>query len=197
MLMEWSTATAAADPVLVVPWQAPDGSARWVDLREDDFALDEISEADAHPALLAALRALNSGRSPVFTAKCDVWPMESDDLEATRDDLLLEEEQAVEGLASYIDLLWRDRSIFASRHRMEQVVHRLERTVEELPGSLAKVEAVVRPAVVDLDGSVAEGYCLSLYVKGVGVDAAEADQRWSAAVREVAALFRRSELLAL
>ena len=197
MLMEWSTATAAADPVLVVPWQAPDGSARWVDLREDDFALDEISEADAHPALLAALRALNSARSPVFTAKCDVWPMESDDLEATRDDLLLEEEQAVEGLASYIDLLWRDRSIFASRHRMEQVVHRLERTVEELPGSLAKVEAVVRPAVVDLDGSVAEGYCLSLYVKGVGVDTAEADQRWSAAVREVAALFRRSELLAL
>lgn len=195
MLMEWSTAAAQDDPVLVVPWQAPDGSACWVDLREDDFALDEIREADEHPALLAALRALNSGRSPVFTAKCDVWAMEPEELLATRDDLLLEAEQAGAGMACYLDLLWRDRGIFASRHRTEQVLYRLDRMVEELPGSLAKTEAVVRPAVVELDGSVAEGYCLSLYVKGVGVDAAEAGERWSAALGEVAGLFRRSELL--
>ena len=195
--MEWSTATAADDPVLVVPWQAPDGSVRWVDLREDDFALDEIREADEHPALLAALRALNSGRSPVFTAKCDVWAMEAEELLATRNDLLLEAEQAAAGMACYLDLLWRDRGIFASRHRTEQVLYRLERMVEELPGSLAKAEAVVRPAVVDLDGGVAEGYCLSLYVKGVGVDGAEAEERWSAALREVVALFRGSELLTL
>ncbi|WP_419807184.1 hypothetical protein [Terriglobus sp.] len=195
--MEWSTATAADDPVLVVPWQAPDGDVRWVDLREDDFALDEISEADEHPALLAALRALNSGRSPVFTAKCDVWAMEEEELAGTRDDLMLEQDQAEAGMACYLDLLWRDRGIFASRHRTEQVLHRLDRMVEELPGSLAKAEAVVRPAVVELDGSVAEGYCLSLYVKGVGVDEAEAKQRWSAALREVTALFRGSELLTL
>ena len=195
--MEWSTAIAADDPVLVVPWQSPDGRLQWVDLREDDFALDEIQEADEHPALLAALRALNSARSPVFTAKCDVWPMETEELEATRDDLLLEPEQAGAGVACYLDLLWRDRGIFASRHRTEQVLHRLDRMIEELPGSLAKAEAVVRPAVVELDGAVAEGYCLSMYVKGVGVDEAEADQRWSAALGEVTALFRRSELLTL
>ena len=197
MLMEWSTATAADDAVLVVPWQAPDGGAQWVDLREDDFALDEIPEAAEHPALLAALRALNSGRSPVFTAKCDAWAMGPEELTATRNDLLLEEEQAQAGAACYLDLLWRDRGIFASRHRTEQVLYRLDRMIEELPGALAKAEAVVRPAVVDLDGSVAEGYCLSLYVKGVGVDAAEADERWSAALGEVVALFRQSELLTL
>lgn len=195
--MEWSTETASDDPVLVVPWQAPDGAARWVDLREDEFALDEIGEADAYPALLSALRALNSARSPVFTAKCDVWEMDEKELASTRDDLLLEAEQAVAGMACYLDLLWRDRAIFASRHRTEQALYRLDRMIEELPGSLAKAEAVVRPAVVDLDGAVAEGYCLSLYVKGVGVDTAEADERWSAALREVAGLFRSSELLAL
>lgn len=197
MLMEWSTATAPDDPVLVVPWHAPDGSVQWVDLREDDFALDEVREADEYPALLAALRALNSSRSPVFTAKCDVWAMENEELVATRDDLLLEPEQAEAGLACYIDLLWRDRGIFASRHRTEQVLHRLERLIEELPGSLSKAEAVVRPAVVDLDGAVREGYCLSLYVKGVGVDASEAEERWSAALRDIAGLFRSSELLAM
>ncbi len=195
--MEWSTATAMDDPVLVVPWQTPDGDGRWVDLREDDFGLDEIREADEHPALLSALRALNSGRSPVFTAKCDVWAMGEDELAATRDDLLLEAEQAETGMACYLDLLWRDRAIFASRHRTEQMLYRLDRMIEELPGTLAKAEAVIRPAVVELDGAVGEGYCLSLYVKGVGVDAAEADERWSAALAEVAALFRRSELLAL
>ena len=123
--------------------------------------------------------------------------MEWEELAATRDDLLLEDEQAGAGIACYLDLLWRDRGIFASRHRTEQVLHRLDRMIEELPGSLAKAEAVVRPAVVDLHGAVAEGYCLSLYVKGVGVDRAEAEERWSAALREVAALFRHSELLTL
>ena len=196
MLMEWSTACGAEDPVLVVPWSSQDGRLRWVDLRTDPDALDEIVEADNHPALLAALRALNATRSPVFSAKCDVWSMDEEELSATRDDLLLDAEVAGAGVSCYLDLLWRDRAVFASQHRTAQVLHRMERLAADLPHSLAKIEGVLRPAVVDL-GVVSEGFALTLYVKGVGVDAAEADLRWGEALRDTAAMFRARELLSV
>ena len=193
MLSEWSSECGPDDPVLVVPWQAPGSELRWVDLRDDPDALDEIAEADEHPAMLAALRALNGPRSPVFTAKCDAWAMEAEELAATRDDLLLDGEVAQAGMTSYIDLLWRERAVFASRHQMETLLYRLDRISGELHHPLSKVECVLRPAVLDLNGAI-EGYAVSLYLKGVGVDAEEAGQRWSAALRDVAGLFRSREL---
>jgi hypothetical protein len=194
MLTDWSAACGADDPVLVVPWASPDGSLQWVDLREDPYAVNDIPEAEDHPALLAGLRALNGSRSPVFTAKCDVWPMDGDELDALRDEMLLDEEVAGAGLACYIDLLWRERGIFASRHRMEQMLHRLDRLLTELPYSLAAAELTMRPAVIDLEGTVAEGFAITLYVKGLGVDETEAAQRWDEALRAVTAVFRSKEL---
>ncbi len=196
MLMEWSTECGLEDPVLVVPWNSPEGEVQWVDLRTDPDAMDHIAEADEHPPLLAALRALNAARSPVFTAKCDVWGMTAEELEAVRDDLLLEPEVAVAGTSCYIDLLWRERAVFASQHRTAQVLHRMDRLANELPHSLAKLEAVLRPAVVDLE-AVSEGFAITLYVKGVGVDMAEAEVRWAAALADTVAIFRARELLSI
>ncbi len=197
MLSEWNAECGADDPVLVVPWSSPDGFNSWVDLRSDPDALDEIAEADEHPALLAALRSLNGTRSPVFTAKCDAWPMDGDELAATRDDLLLDPEVAAAGFTSYIDLLWRDRAVFASRHRMEGVLYRAERLAADLPHALAKLEWILRPAVADLEGTVAEGFTVTLYVKALGVDENEAAERWDEALRAATALLRSKELAGL
>ena len=201
MLSEWSTECSVDDPVLVVPWSNEDGSLHWVDLRaemrddpEFDDGLDEIHEADAHPALLGTLRTLNAARSPVFTAKCDVWSMDEDELSALRMDLMLDDGVAEAGITSYIDLLWRERRIFTSRHQAEQLLHRLDRLAGELPHSLAKLECILRPAVIELDGVVQEGYAVSLYVKGCGVDASEAETRWGAALRDVARLLRSRDM---
>jgi hypothetical protein len=194
VLAEWNAACGVDDPVLVVPWSSPDGALHWVDLRDDPDALDNVTEADEYPALLAALRTMNGNRSPVFTAKCDVWTMEADEVEATRDELMLEEDVATAGVASYVDALWRERSIFTSRHRMEQMLYRIDRLAADLPHSLALLECTLRPAVADLDGSVAEGFAVTLYVKAIGVDEAEAQERWDAALRAVALLFRSKEL---
>lgn len=196
MLSEWSAECGEDDPVLVVPWSSPDGQLQWVDLRDNDDALDSIAEADEYPALLASLRALNGTRSPVFTAKCDVWAMDEVELESTRLDLMLETEVAEAGLTSYIDLLWRDRSVFTARPRIEGILYRLERLANDLPYALAKLECVLRPAVVDLDGAVAEGFAVTVYVKAVGVDASEASERWDATLRAVTALLRSRELAA-
>ncbi len=198
MLSEWSAECGADDPVLVVPWQSPDGPLRWVDLRDNPDALDAIAEADEYPALLACLRALNGTRSPVFTAKCDAWPMDLEELETLRAELMVDEEVAQAGFTSYIDLLWRDRATFLSRHRMEGVLYRIDRLASELPHSLAALECVLRPAVVDLDGgAVAEGFAITMYVKAAGVDASEAVERWDAALRDVSTLMRSRELATL
>lgn len=194
MLSEWTAECGTDDPVLVVPWSSPDGSLAWVDLRDDPDALDHVHEADEHPALLAALRALNGTRSPVFTAKCDIWTMDVDELAAMQADLLLEPDQAQSGITCYIDLLWRERSVFASRARTEQMLYRLDRLAGELPQTLSKLEWIVRPAVLDLDGSVREGYAVTLYVKAVGTDEQEAHDRWDAALRGATTLMRAREL---
>lgn len=189
MLTEWSAECAANDPLIEVPWSSPDGALRWIDLRSDPDAVDEITEADEYPSLISSLRALNASRSPVFTSKCDVWAMDADELDAMRADLLLEEDVASDGIVSYIDIVFSDRTTFASRHQAEQMMHRIDRLARDLPHSLAKLELVLRPSVIDLDG-VREGYGITMYVKGTGVDAGEASDRWSAALRDVSRVIR-------
>jgi len=79
MLSEWSAECSADDPVVVVPWSDPSdstGNRRFIDLRENPYDLDHLPEAEQYPPLMHALRALNAARSPVFTAKCDAWPLD-------------------------------------------------------------------------------------------------------------------------
>ena len=73
------------------------------------------------------------------------------------------------------------------------LLHRLDRLASALPHSLAKLECVLRPALLDLDGPM-EGFALTLYVKGTGVDAEEAELRWANALKDVTGLFRTPEL---
>ena len=64
----------------------------------------------------------------------------------------------------------------------------------EMPHALAKLECVLRPALTDLNGAVAEGFALTVYVKAAGVDETEAAERWDAALRDVSTLMRSREL---
>ena len=190
MLSEWSVECGQDDPVLVVPWSDPDNPTRhFIDLRENPYDLDWIEEAAQHPPLLHALRALNAPRSPVFTAKCDVWRLTDEDLAPLRLELDLIEEDAPFGIASYIDLLWRERSIFASFHQHEQLLHRITRLAASLEHSYATLECTLRPALIDFS-TPQEGFAISLYVKALGHDPQAAEEHWGAALNEVAALLR-------
>ncbi len=193
MLFDWSAACAADDPVLVVPWHDATSGLRFIDLRDDPDALDSIVEAEAHPALLQSLRALNGPRSPLFTAKCDVWSADEEELAALRLELQIEPEAAIAGQVSYLDLLCRDRALFASFHQQQHLLGRMERRLAQLDQPFALAEAVVRPALLDLT-TPQEGFCLSLYLKAVGVDAPAADQQWSSALLAVTSVLRSREL---
>ncbi len=196
MLSEWSVECSADDPVLVVPWSDPSdrtGNRRFIDLRENPYDLDHLPEAEQFPPLMHALRALNAARSPVFTAKCDAWPLDAEELDALRVNLDLGADEAPAGFGSYIDILWRERSLFASFHMQEQMLHRLTRFAASLEHSYAMLDCILRPAMVDLSGPQ-EGFAVSLYVKAVGHDAQSAESNWASALDAVVALLRSKDL---
>ena len=215
MLAEWSVECAPDDPVLVVPWSSdqssswdrPSGQARspvaappshFIDLRENPYDLDHLPEAEQYPPLMHALRALNAARSPVFTAKCDAWILDSDEIEQLRInldlDLHLASDDTPSGFASYIDLLLRDRPLFLSFHHNEQLLHRLVRRASPLDHPQAMLDCVIRPALVDLTGPQ-EGFAISLYIKALGPDPRTATEHWAAALDAVVALLRGKDLI--
>jgi hypothetical protein len=196
MLSEWSAECSADDPVLVVPWSDPadpSGNRRFIDLRENPYDLDHLPEAEHYPALMHALRALNAARSPVFTAKCDAWPLEGEELNALRLNLDVLVDETAAGFGSYIDILWRERSLFTSFHQQEQMLHRLTRHAALLDQPTAMLDCVLRPALVDLTGPQ-EGFAVSLYVKALGHDPHSAEENWATALDAVVALLRSKDL---
>lgn len=203
MVVEWSVECSAEDPVLVVPWSVAEAGASegahiadFVDLRENPYDLDQIPEAEQYPPLMQALRALNAPRSAVFTAKCDAWKLDSEELNQMRMHLDIGDDNhgaAAAGFASYIDLVWRDRSIFASFHQSEQLLHRLERLAAPIYQPSAMLDCVLRPALVDLTGPQ-EGFAISLYVKALGPDAESAKHDWASALDAVVALLRSKDI---
>jgi hypothetical protein len=197
MLSEWSSECSADDPVLVVPWSDPadpSGNRRFIDLRENPYDLDHLPEAEHYPALMHALRALNAARSPVFTAKCDAWPLEGEELNALRLNLDVLVDETAAGFGSYIDILWRERSLFTSFHQQEQMLHRITRHAALLDQPIAMLDCVLRPALVDLTGPQ-EGFAVSLYVKALGHDPHSAEENWATALDVVVALLRSKDLV--
>jgi hypothetical protein len=196
MLAEWTAECSADSPVLVVPWSDAESGAHFVNLRAEPYDLAEIKEAERLPALGRALRALNATRSPFITAKCDAWPMSARDsaeqLEPLRIELGLMEEEAACAFTSYIDLLWRERAVFASAHQQQDRLDRIVRRAAKLPFAEAALQCVMRPALLDLDAPL-EGYAATVYVTGLGVNEELAQRHWADALEAIVDLLRSRE----
>jgi hypothetical protein len=192
MLAEWSVECSSEDPVLVVPWNDPEGTAAFVDLRANPYDFDAISEAEQYPPLMQALRALNAARSPVFTAKCDAWRVGGDELIQLQIDLDADSAEAPCGFASYVDVVARERALYTSFHQHEQLLRRLARLAAAVEHTSAAMDCVVRPALVDLEGPQ-QGYAISVYVKALGADEEAASREWALALDAVVALLRSKD----
>ena len=197
MLADWTAACGPDDPVLVVPWSDPNSGARFHNLRAEPYDLAEIAEAESYPALRRALRSLNAGNSGFLTAKCDAWTLYAEEggetLEALRLELDLADEEIAFGFGSYIDLLPRERAVFASAHVASGRFDRFVRRAARLPHPFTALEAVMRPAVVELAAGPLEGYSVSLYVTAVAGDPETAAKRWEAALEDVVQLLRERD----
>ncbi len=93
-----------ADWEIEIDREAPIIDSLWpgfVDLRLYPDCVTELAETKVLPALADALIRLNGKHSPVWTSKCDVWPVKEFD----RFELDAPPEAAADAMACYIDLL--------------------------------------------------------------------------------------------
>jgi len=168
MEADWAVEVGAGLPEVHVPWEG------FVDLRHAQPDLDTIAEAARFPALARALATLNGESSPVFTAKCDVWSMAADEIDP--DEFAARPEDAICGLASYIDVIERDPAKMASFEFHERHVRRLVDDLRALPLRNGRADLVIRAAAVE----GREGYAITLYAAGCGSDAGHAATGWEA-----------------
>jgi hypothetical protein len=168
MEADWAVEVGSNLPGIELPWEG------FVDLRLAQSAIGEIVEAGSHPALLTALSLLNSEASPLFTSKCDVWTLRSDEIDPDEFDANAEDARA--GFASYIDILQLDPEKFASFEYHEGWVRSLTAALRAIALSNGRVDFVVRAAAVDSKS----GYGLTLYAAGCGRDDSTASAAWEA-----------------
>lgn len=175
MEADWSVEIGPSLPRVDGSW---DGFAN---LRKSPEAIDVVAEAREYPALREALLALNSQSSPVFTAKCDAWPVPGEEIDP--DEFNAARETAGAGFASYIDIIERDAARFASFGFHERRVRELTATLRGLGLQQGRVDFVIRAAVFGGQS----GFGVTLYAAGCGVDPGSAQAAWRAVLGAVVA----------
>jgi len=166
MEADWSVEIGPGLPVIDVAWNG------FIDLRSSPERVAGIEEAQRHPAIREALLVLNTGGSPVFTAKCDCWML--DESEIDPDEFAANRETAHTGFASYIDIVDIEPDQFVSFKLHEQQARAIVsalRTVDLLQG---RVDVVVRAAVL----RERNGFGLTLYAAGCGASEPDACAAW-------------------
>jgi len=198
MEADWSVSLAATDPVITVPWAASGddaGKCRFVDLRLGAHLIDEIEEAQARPALRSVLLLLNGAASHLWTAKCDVWTISTEQGDEPFDAYEMEAEpgETAFGAGSYIDLLPRDSEIRGRFDAQERWIRAVTERLRAIPASAVSVELVMRRAQVD----DVPGLGVTWFVKGCGATVHRAGQRWSEALGLALAVIMDARLLSL
>ena len=70
---DFSVELGRDDPVLDFPWTDPDGRLLYFDLKQHPELIAKLEEVENFPELGEFIRTVNSTRSALQSAKCDVW----------------------------------------------------------------------------------------------------------------------------
>jgi hypothetical protein len=173
---DFSIELGREDPVLDLPWKDPAGELAYVDLKRRPELMARIEEAKTFPELGEFLRALNSPRSMVETAKCDAW---------STGELSAEEEiyDASDKFASYVDVVFSNIDARLSLSAHEQFARKLVELLRRAPETPSAAELCVRRCYFAEGDGVREGFYCTLYVSGYGSDGASARQNWGVALK--------------
>ncbi len=166
MEADWAVEVGGDAARIEVDW------AGFVDLRGNPGDVETIVEAREHPALRAALVGLNTAESPVLTTKCDVWTFAGEGIDPLEFDCSADDAQA--GCASYIDVIAREPAWFGSFAEHEAWVRRATLVLRGTSDRQGRVDLVVRAAAA----GGADGFGVTLYAAGCGVDSLAAEEAW-------------------
>lgn len=176
MEADWAAEVGAGLDWIDADW------AGFVDLRGTPGAIREIAEVVEKPALCEALVALNGAASKVFSAKCDVWKLEAEEIDAR--EFEYPPDEVCVGVASYIDLLLRDEEMFAGFERHQAWARRAVEKMRLLPVPSGRVDLVIRAAVFGRK----PGFGMTMYTAGCGVDSEAAHAAWKTILRAAVAI---------
>jgi hypothetical protein len=139
MEADWDVEIGPGAPIIEACW------AGFVDLRRNPNLARQLPEAAQFPLLANSLIRLNRADSPLWTSKCDLWPL-LDPGELDPYEMESTPQQALHGVACYIDLLPRDTQIWLDADSAiawsKSVCSRLRQT----PLNSCRTDLIVRSA---------------------------------------------------
>lgn len=175
MEADWSVEIGPGLHIIEATWHG------FLDLRTSPHTIDTLPEPAQHPALRDALLAMNAPQSPVFTSKCDTWPLIADEIDP--DEFDASPQQAHAGFASYIDVLPRDPGRFASFAHCEQCIRDIAAHLQSISIECSRADIVARKALREKE----DGYAITLYIAACGDDRTAAYTAWQTALAAVVA----------
>jgi hypothetical protein len=169
MEADWEFEVGAGAPVIEARWPG------FIDLRHNPERASELAEVLAAHALAETLVTLNADTSPVWTSKCDVWPV-VDFAEFDPDELDAPLERAAHAVGCYIDLLPRSGRQWDAQAKIEADCKRVCILLRAMPLRCCRVDLVVRRASRTPDPGYAGSIDLGItaYLTSCGPTEAEA-----------------------
>jgi hypothetical protein len=181
MEADWEFQVGGDAPVIEARW------AGFIDLRVTPERARDLPECLRLPGLALALERLNSQSSPVWTLKCDWWPV-SEPIDA--DELNAPPGRSVSLVSSYVDLLSSTDQRWSSPLIVEDICKLFCRLLKPLPLMCCRVDFVIRTALIVPDRT---DLGISAYVTACGASPAGAMDSLDAALRAFAETLCRAE----
>jgi hypothetical protein len=118
-----------------------------------------------------------------------VWALAGEEIDPLEFDCAAAE--AGVGMASWIDLIARDPELFASFERHEGWARRAVAGMRSLPVAQGRVDLVIRGATAGGN----DGFGITLYAAGCGVDTGAAQAAWESILRAAVPVTMREAAL--
>ena len=190
MQADFTVELGAEDETLEIPWAAEGGGPRYYDLKRHPELLSNLEEAVRAPELGEFLSKVNSLRSPLETAKCDVW---------SSTEINPEEEifEATHKFGSYVDLFFSDEPKRFSFPEHEHLAKRLIQLLQRAPEMPAAVEFLIRrcyfhePEEVPGQEEIRDGFYITFYLFGFGNDELRSRQNWAIGLKLIGNAIRQ------
>jgi hypothetical protein len=172
MEADWEIEIGGEAPVIEALWPG------FVDLRRSPERAYLLPEAVELQALAEAMVQLNAAASPVWTAKCDLWPIvEMDELDP--DELNAPRQAAVFAWGCYIDLLPKSDRQWPLPAMASSECRRICNLLHAIPLRCCRMDLVIRQAWI-ASGRMEVG--ITAYLTACGPTAADAKATLAAAL---------------
>jgi hypothetical protein len=179
MEADWEIEVGGGAPVIEALWPG------FVDLRIAPERAWQLAEVGEFPALAEALARLNAPASPVWTSKCDFWPVLEPD-EFDQNEMDARPGDAVRAMGCYIDLLPKAGRHWVLPAAAAHTCQRLCRLLRAVPLRCCHVDLVIRHAVISPERM---DLGITAYLTSCGLSSTEAMQTLQASLAAFADAF--------